>query len=276
MSRLHLSVDWSRGGFSLKLDLDLPGRGVTALFGHSGSGKTTLLRIIAGLERAPARVALGDEVWQDAQHFLPPHRRPIGFVFQDAALFPHLSARANIEFGRRRTRSGMNDVELGHLVGLLGIAPLLDRKPAALSGGEAQRVAIARALALKPRVLLMDEPLAALDDRRRAEILPYLETLHGELAIPLVYVTHTTDEVARLADHLVVLDAGRVVWEGEVEAGLAAHGVRHLTARVVAADAAGCQVDVAGQRLDLPGVHAAVGERLALRLSREAQSSENR
>ncbi|HQT00615.1 MAG: molybdenum ABC transporter ATP-binding protein [Hydrogenophilales bacterium 16-64-46] len=276
MSCLHLSVDWSRGAFSLKLDLDLPARGVTALFGHSGSGKTTLLRLIAGLDRAPARIAIGDEVWQDTQHFLPPHRRPIGFVFQDAALFPHLSARANIDFGRRRTRTGMNDTELDHLVDLLGIAPLLERKPAALSGGEAQRVAIARALALKPRVLLMDEPLAALDDRRRAEILPYLDALHGELAIPLVYVTHSTDEVARLADHLVVLDAGRVVWQGDVAAGLAAHGVRHLMARVVAADAAGCQVDVAGQRLDLPGVHAAVGERFALRLSREAQSSENK
>lgn len=276
MSTLHVSTDWPRGDFRLQVELDLPARGVTALFGHSGSGKTTLLRIIAGLERAPARVALGGEIWQDAQRFLPPHRRPIGFVFQNANLFPHLTARANIDYGRRRTRSGMTDAELGHLLDLLGIAPLLDRKPARLSGGEAQRVAIARALALKPRVLLMDEPLAALDERRRTEILPYLETLHGELAIPLVYVTHATDEVARLADHLVVLDAGRVVWVGEVAAGLSAHGVRHLTACVVAANAAGCQVDVAGQRLDLPGVHAAVGEHFALRLSRAAQSSENR
>jgi molybdate transport system ATP-binding protein len=265
---MKISVDWQRKDFCLKLDLDLPAHGITALFGHSGSGKTTLLRLIAGLERAPARITLSDEVWQDARHFLPPHRRPIGFVFQDAALFPHLSARDNIDFGRRRTHTGMNDAELGHLVDLLGIAPLLDRKPAMLSGGEAQRVAIARALALKPRVLLMDEPLAALDDRRRAEILPYLDALHGELAIPLVYVTHSTDEVARLADHLVVLDAGHVVWQGEVEAGLAAHGVRHLTAQVVAADASGCQVEINGQTLRLDSVPAPVGERMRVILVR--------
>lgn len=268
MSSLRVSVDWQRDGFRLTLDLDLPARGITALFGQSGSGKTTLLRLIAGLERASARIALGDEVWQDARHFLPPHRRPVGYVFQDAALFPHLSARANIDFGRRRTRTGMNDAELGHLLDLLGIAALLDRKPAQLSGGEAQRVAIARALALKPRVLLMDEPLAALDERRRAEILPYLEALHGELAIPLLYVTHATDEVARLADHLVVLEAGRVAWTGDVAAGLAAHGVRHLTARVVAADAAGCQVEINGQTLRLDSVPAPVGEQVRVIIAR--------
>ena len=268
MSGLHLAVDWPRGDFHLKVELDLPGHGVTALFGHSGSGKTTLLRLIAGLERAPARVQLGKAVWQDARGFLPPHRRPIGFVFQDAGLFPHLSARANIDFGRRRTQTAMNDAELAHLVDLLGISALLDRKPAELSGGESQRVAIARALALKPEVLLLDEPLASLDERRRVEILPYLEALHGELAIPLIYVTHSTDEVARLADHLVVLDAGRVVWQGEAEAGLAAHGVRHRTARVVAADASGCRVEIDGQTLDLPGVHASVGETFALKLAR--------
>lgn len=276
MSALHLSVDWTRSGFRLALDLVLPGRGITALFGHSGSGKTTLLRLIAGLDRAPARIALGDACWQDDRRFVPPHRRPIGYVFQDAALFPHLTARANIDFGRRRASGAMNASELAHLVELLGIGPLLDRKPARLSGGEAQRVAIARALAVKPRVLLMDEPLAALDDARRAEILPYLDALHGELAIPLVYVTHATDEVARLADHLVILEAGRVVWQGDVTAGLAARGVHHLHARVQALDASGCEVELAGQRLHLPGVTARVGERLTLKLAREAHSSENR
>lgn len=276
MSALHLSVDWTRSGFRLALDLVLPGRGITALFGHSGSGKTTLLRLIAGLDRAPARIALGDNIWQDDRRFVPPYRRPIGYVFQDAALFPHLTARANIDFGRRRASGAMNTSELAHLVDLLGIGPLLDRKPARLSGGEAQRVAIARALAVKPRVLLMDEPLAALDDARRAEILPYLDALHGELAIPLIYVTHSTDEVARLADHLVILEAGCVAWQGDVTAGLAARGVQHLHARVVAVDDSGCAVELNGQRLWLAGVQARVGDAAAVKLVHETQSSENR
>lgn len=273
MSALQLSAHWARGGFDLDLDIDLPARGITALFGHSGSGKTTLLRLVAGLERAPARIALGSDIWQDARTFLPPHRRPIGFVFQDAALFPHLTARANIEFGRRRADAAMTDAELAHLVELLGIGPLLERKPARLSGGEAQRVAIARALALKPRVLLMDEPLAALDDRRRAEILPYLEALHGELAIPLLYVTHSTEEVARLADHLVVLESGRVIWNGTVAEGLAAQGIQHLSARVLHADDAGCCIEIAGQTLDLPGVRATAGDTLALKFASRADGT---
>ena len=202
-------------GFSLDVDLSLPGSGVTALFGASGSGKTTLLRAMAGLERVPqGRLVVGGEVWQDETVFLPPHRRPLGYVFQEASLFPHLSVRANIEYGRRRSARGLDAQALDRSVEMLGIAALLARYPDRLSGGERQRVAIARDLAVGPRLLLMDEPLAALDAPRKAEILPYLERLHAESRIPILYVSHQFDEIARLADHLVLLDAGRVVASG--------------------------------------------------------------
>ena len=207
--RVHLP--WP--GFTLDVDLRLPGRGVTALFGHSGSGKTTLLRCIAGLERAPgARVSFHGELWQDGRQWLPTHRRPLGYVFQEASLFPHLTVAGNLRFGLKR--AGADAAVLDQAVELLGIAALLDRRPDRLSGGERQRVGIARALALRPRVLLMDEPLAALDNARKREILPYLERLRDELDLPILYVSHASDEVARLADHLVVLERGRVQAEG--------------------------------------------------------------
>ena len=210
--RVRLRMD--RGAFRLDVDLDLPLHGISALFGHSGSGKTTVLRAIAGLERAPGGVvALGDEVWQDDAHglFVPVHKRAVGYVFQEASLFPHLSVRANLEFGRKRVPAHERRFALEPVTALLGIEGLLERRPDGLSGGERQRVAIARALLASPRLLLMDEPLAALDLRRKQEILPYLERMHGELAIPIVYVSHAPDEVARLADHLVLLDAGKAV-----------------------------------------------------------------
>ena len=201
--------------FTLDVDLNLPGRGVTALFGHSGSGKTTLLRCIAGLQRAPdGFLGVKGEVWQDGKSFVPTHRRPLGYVFQEASLFPHLSARGNLEYGRKRAREPLDRAALDHVVDLLGIGPQLDRRPDQLSGGERQRVGIARALAVKPRLLLMDEPLAALDPARKGEILPYLERLHDELDIPVLYVSHAPDEVARLADHIVVMEAGRAVAAG--------------------------------------------------------------
>nr|Q47CB7.1 RecName: Full=Molybdenum import ATP-binding protein ModC [Dechloromonas aromatica RCB] len=206
-----------RSDFTLDVDLSLPGRGITALFGHSGSGKTTCLRAMAGLERASAGYfALGDEVWQDESrgHFIPVHRRALGVVFQEASLFPHLSVRGNMEFGLKRKTTGTTRFSLPEIAELLGIAHLLNRPPDQLSGGERQRVAIARALLAAPKILLMDEPLAALDLKRKLEILPYLERLHSELAIPIIYVSHAPDEVARLADHLVLLDAGRVVASG--------------------------------------------------------------
>lgn len=208
----RFKLDWP--GFSLAVDLTLPGRGVTALFGHSGSGKTTLLRCIAGLERAPqGRLVVDGEVWQDAGCWVPTHQRPIGYVFQEASLFAHLSVMGNLRYGMKRV-SDAQRVSLDHAIELLGIGRLLDRKPDRLSGGERQRVGIARALAVSPRLLLMDEPLAALDLKRKQEILPYLERLHDELEIPVLYVSHSPDEVARLADYLVAMDGGRVIADG--------------------------------------------------------------
>jgi molybdate transport system ATP-binding protein len=209
-------LDWP--GFSLDVDLQLPGRGVTALFGHSGSGKTTLLRCLAGLERASrGRLVFKGQIWQDDSCWLPTHQRAIGYVFQEASLFPHLSVLGNLEFGRKRAGkipSTATRIALDQAIELLGIGHLLERKPDTLSGGERQRVGIARALAVNPEILLMDEPLAALDLKRKREILPYLERLRDELAIPLIYVSHSPDEVARLADHLVALENGRVVATG--------------------------------------------------------------
>lgn len=205
-----------RRDFTLDVALALPARGVTALFGPSGCGKTTVLRALAGLERAAGRVALGDAVWQDdaSRRFVPTHRRPLGYVIQEAALFPHLDVRRNLEYGLDRIAPGARRIALGQVVALLGIGSLMARRPATLSGGERQRVAIARALATSPELLLMDEPLAALDTARKNEVLPYLERLQAELQIPIVYVSHAIDEVARLADHLVLMDQGRVVAEG--------------------------------------------------------------
>ncbi len=211
-ARLRLA----RPAFALDVDLVLPARGVTAVFGPSGCGKTSLLRVIAGLEPAAGRVAIDGEVWQDdaTDVFVPTHRRDIGYVFQDAALFPHLTVRRNLDYGRSRVAADRRRIAHERTIELLGIAPLLDRQPATLSGGERQRVAIARALALSPRLLLMDEPLAALDAERKAEILPYLDRLHREFAMPVLYVSHALDEVARLADHLVMLRAGRLLAAG--------------------------------------------------------------
>ena len=202
-------------GFALDVDLHLPAAGVTALFGDSGSGKTTLLRCIAGLERAPSgQLRVDGTIWQDAQTFLPTHQRPLGYVFQEASLFPHLTVRANLDYGRKRCERQSSPMDSAPIIELLGIGHLLDRKPERLSGGERQRVAIARALLTEPRLLLMDEPLAALDMTRKQEILPYLEQLHETLNIPVLYVSHSADEVARLADHIVVLKNGQAIADG--------------------------------------------------------------
>ncbi len=211
--------------FALDLDLTLPGRGVTALFGPSGSGKTTTLRVIAGLERAQhARIEVNGELWQDdaSGTFIPVHQRRVGYVFQEASLFDHLDVAANLDYARRRANTdGAPGVQCDRLIELFGLGPLLVRKPASLSGGERQRVAIARAVLSHPRLLLFDEPLAALDHPRRGEILALLQVLHAELDVPSLYVSHSADEVARLADHLVLLDAGRVVASGRLHETLA-------------------------------------------------------
>lgn len=221
MTQIEARLQLVRHGFALDVDLNLPGRGVTVLFGHSGSGKTTILRCLAGLERAPGSwVVFKGRIWQDAQTWLPTHQRPLGYVFQEASLFPHLSVLGNLEYGRQRTAAAER-ISLEQAIELLGIGHLLSRQPDSLSGGERQRVGIARALAVSPEILLLDEPLAALDLQRKREILPYLERLRDELDIPMVYVSHAPDEVARLADHLVVLDGGRVVGAGTLAETLA-------------------------------------------------------
>jgi molybdate transport system ATP-binding protein len=213
--RARFVVD--RGDFRLDVDLEVPSRGVTSLFGPSGCGKTTLLRAIAGLDRHPdGYLRFGDETWQDGAFFLPPHRRPLGYVFQEASLFDHLDVRGNIRFGARRIPAAERRVAPQHAIDLLDLGRLLDRKPEALSGGERQRVAIARALAASPRLLLMDEPLAAVDQTRKQEILPYIESLHRELDIPVIHVSHLPDEVARFADRLVLMREGRVLAAGDV------------------------------------------------------------
>lgn len=212
-------ISWP--GFSLDVDLQLPAKGVTALFGRSGSGKTTLLRCIAGLERAVnGRLVCRGQIWQDAGTWLPTHLRPLGYVFQEASLFPHLSVLDNLHYGQKRSLVAQR-ISLDKAIDMLGIGHLLQRKPDRLSGGERQRVSIARALAVSPEILLMDEPLAALDMQRKLEVLPYLERLHDELDIPVLYVSHSPDEVARLADHLVVLDGGRAVAHGPLAETLA-------------------------------------------------------
>lgn len=278
-------LDWP--GFCLDVELALPGRGVTALFGPSGSGKTTLLRCIAGLERpVKGRLTVDGAVWQDAGRWLPVYKRPIGYVFQEPSLFAHLTVMGNLRYGMKRNR-GRARVSLEHAVALLGIGPLLERKPDRLSGGERQRVAIARALAVSPHLLLMDEPLAALDLKRKQEILPYLERLHDELDIPVLYVSHSPDEVARLADHLVVIEAGRVLASGPLAATLARLDLPVRLGRdagtVLAATVAAIDEEWRLARVDFPGgclwardQGLPVGQRVRVRiLARDVSLAEN-
>ncbi len=200
-----------QAAFSLSVDVEWPGRGVVSLFGPSGCGKTSLLRAMAGLDRHPGSTfVVNGRCWQDEQTFLPPHRRPVGYVFQEPSLFAHLDVARNIAFGLRRLPAERRRVTLERVVELLDLGPLLARRPHALSGGERQRVAIARALAVSPELLLMDEPLAAVDVGRKQEILPYIESLHRELDIPVIHVSHLPEEVARFADRVVFIADGGV------------------------------------------------------------------
>jgi molybdate transport system ATP-binding protein len=206
-----------RGEFCLDVDLQFPGRGVSVIFGPSGSGKTTLLRAIAGLEKPRnGYLKVGDCLWQNGKYFIAPHMRGVGYVFQEPSLFAHLNVQRNIEYGMQRISKRDCKVSLDEIVELLGIGQLFRSHPHQLSGGEQQRVAIARALAASPTVLLMDEPLASLDAARKQEILPYLESLHRELNIPILYVSHSKDEVLRMGDYMVLLDKGQVQATGSV------------------------------------------------------------
>lgn len=217
---IHARFKVAHAGFTLDVELTLPGRGVSALFGHSGSGKTSCLRCFAGLDQPSAGyLQVNGELWQDSAQgiFVPAHQRAVGYVFQDANLFAHLTVRRNLQYGLKRIPAAQRRISLEQAVELLGIEHLLERLPGKLSGGEQQRVGIARALLTSPRLLLLDEPLASLDLKRKQEVLPYLERLHQELEIPIVYVSHSPDEVARLADHLVLLEDGKVSASGPLK-----------------------------------------------------------
>ncbi len=216
------------GEFTLDAQICVPATGVTVLFGPSGCGKTTLLRCVAGLERLRGRLVVDGAVWQDIGRFMPAHQRPVGFVFQEASLLPHLSVRRNLLFGFLRAE-GAKPISLDQVVSLLGLEPLLERGVERLSGGERQRVAIGRALMSQPRLLLMDEPLASLDQARRAEVLPYLERLPAELSIPILYVTHDWGEAQRLGDRRILMTAGHTAEAAPIDKG---SGETDLSARM--------------------------------------------
>ncbi|EJW09746.1 Molybdenum transport ATP-binding protein ModC [Rhodovulum sp. PH10] len=270
------------GRFRLDAAFTAPARGVTALFGPSGCGKTTVLRCIAGLQRlADGRCDVAGDVWQDGTSFLPPHRRPIGYVFQEASLFPHLSVRKNLLYGAPRRpdpAANGNAVGFDEVAELLGLAKLLDRSPSNLSGGERQRVAVGRALLSRPKLLLMDEPLSALDRLTKDEILPFLERLHDRLSMPILYVSHDMSEVERLADHLVLMQGGRVTASGPLAAlqsdpALPLAGSRDAAvsfdATVERFDAVDglLTLDAGGPRLLIPAAPAAPGARRRVRIA---------
>lgn len=274
---LELKISLSRGSFDLDVNAELVFDGVHAVFGPSGSGKTTLLRAIAGLTNpASGTIRFGEHAWFDDDGSVPPHRRPVGLVFQDARLFPHLDAEANLRFGERRRHS--KRLSFDEVVAALDLAPLLPRDVETLSGGETRRLALGRALLSEPQLLLLDEPLAGLDAERKAEILPYLERVARQFRLPTIYVSHDIDEVARLANRLLVLEAGRVQALGETAAvvaqqNLPAPGGDASVGVVVHASVAHhdlqwqlTTVDWSGTPLVLPLVDAEAGTELRLRI----------
>ncbi len=229
MSEIDIRLELEFGAsaaraFTLEVNTRLPGRGISAIYGASGSGKTTLLRCIAGLEQARGDLVVNGTTWQNDTTYLPVHQRPLGYVFQDANLFAHLTVQGNLDYALKRRTEPETPDQFQHVLEVLGIGQLLGQPAAALSGGEQQRVAIARALLIQPRLLLMDEPLASLDTARKQEILPYLEAVHAEFELPILYVSHAVEEVSRLADHIVVLDEGKVAAAGPAAELLAAIG----------------------------------------------------
>lgn len=270
------------GSFSLDVAFIAPGSGVTALFGPSGCGKTTILRCMAGLTRVAGLLVVDGETWQDDAHgmFLKPYQRRIGYVFQEASLFPHLSVRGNLLYGAKRAKAVENSalISFDDISDMLGIGHLLDRAPGTLSGGERQRVAIGRALLSQPRLLLMDEPLAALDRLTKEEILPYLEALRENLSIPIFYISHDMSEIERLADTLLLIENGRVRAVGplaELEANpdlpllRAPEAAVTLEARVVGIDEhyALTSLAIAGGTLVVPGRRGDLGKRCRIRIS---------
>jgi molybdate transport system ATP-binding protein len=281
MTRLVAHCTGNRGGFACRLQQDLTLDGITALFGPSGCGKTTALRMLAGLEDGcSGRIQVDDDVWFDssAQVFVPTHRRGIGYVFQDARLFDHLNVRGNLAFAERRAFASGPRIDRAQVLSTLELDGLLARRVDGLSGGERQRVAIARTLLSRPRVLLMDEPLSALDLPRRSEILGYIEALPDLFGIPIIYVTHAIDEVARLADRIMLMKRGEVIAGGPVQEILARLDLAPFTGRfeggvVLQGDITGhdepyalTSIDVDGQVLTVPRIDLAAGETIRLRV----------
>ena len=281
MAVLHLAVERRLPSLTLAVTEDLALDGITALFGPSGSGKTTLLRIIAGLDRdATGRVALGDDVWQDDARgaFVPPHKRGVGYVFQDARLFSHLSVAENLRYAERRSRTQRLRIDFDDVVAALDLAPLLDRRPAGLSGGEKQRVAIGRTLLTRPRLLLMDEPLAALDAKRKAAILPYVERLPEAFGVPIIYVTHAIAEATQISARMVLLSGGQVSATGSVTEVMERLDLYPMTGRFEAGAVLTTQVaahdpsfmltnlDLAGQRIVIPALDLPLGTEVRLRI----------
>jgi molybdate transport system ATP-binding protein len=258
---IEVAVEKRLGDFQLHARFSTPSAGIIALYGPSGSGKTTLINAIAGLVTPDiGRIAIeGETLYSSADGIdLPPQRRRVGYVFQEARLFPHFSVRGNLGYGMRRGAGDATALGLDAVVKLLGLEELLERRPGDLSGGERQRVAIGRALLSGPRILLMDEPLASLDEARKAEIMPFIERLHDELKIPIVYVSHDMDENMRLADTLVLIESGRVAAVGAVEELTGRIDLRALTGRydagaVIRATVAGHDLNFGLSELAFPG-----------------------
>jgi len=279
MTSLVCDVNIAFSGFTLDVDYALPLKGVTALFGASGSGKSTLLRIIAGLEKgARGVVRFRNEVWQDGNGGrVPPHRRGIGYVFQDARLFAHLSVAGNLRYSARRAGDGCA-IQFDDVVESLDLGPLLNRRTTDLSGGERQRVALGRALLARPRLMLMDEPLASLDEKRKADILPYIERLPAVFRVPTIYVTHNIAEVTRLADRMLVLSQGRVVAQGAVTEVLSRLDLAPETGRFEASSLLTATVtghddayqltvlDHGGQHIEAPRANLPIGTQVRLRV----------
>jgi len=276
---LEAKLAWRRGSLAFDIELSLPPQGISALFGPSGAGKTSCLRAIAGLEPdAVGRVSFGPAVWQDSVHrvFVPPHRRRIGYVFQEPGLFTHLTVAGNLDFGYRRAGRPAH-LDRDGLIDRFGLRTLLPRHVDTLSGGERQRVAMVRALLSDPALLLFDEPLSALDGTARTDLLGCLEALHATLQVPMVYVSHNVDEVARLADHLVLMEAGHVVAQGSLQDTLTRLDLPPALGEAVGAVIDGQVVDYdahdqlialafPGGRLWLPYRHETVGDRLRCRI----------
>ena len=265
--------------FSLDAAFEAPA-GVTALFGPSGAGKSMVVGAVAGLVRPRAgRIALGERVLLDTDRgrFVPAHRRRVGVIFQEGRLFPHMTVRGNLAYGRRFAPRGAPRPETGRIIDMLGIGHLMDRRPGGLSGGEAQRVAVGRALNAAPELILADEPLAALDAARRADILPYFERLRDALSVPVLYVSHSAGEVARLADKVVVIRAGRVVRQGPAadvlgDPEMTPLGPREagavITARMARQHADGLsELEAGGAALFLPRIERPAGAPVRLRIA---------